>query len=109
MPPTIGESIDVMLQRANASLKELPDVQGRAVCGLTGEELASFGDELDLLIVGSRGYGPMRRLVLGSTCDYLERHARCSLLVLPRGADTSHDEDTSDREAQVGSGVVSPR
>jgi hypothetical protein len=42
--------------------------------------------QLDILVVGSRGYGPVRRLVLGSTADYLERHARCSLLVLPRAA-----------------------
>ena len=54
--------------------------------GLTGEELAAFGDEVQLLVVGSRGYGPMKRLILGSTSDYLERHARCSLLVLPRSA-----------------------
>ena len=84
--PSIGESIDVMLQEANARMKALPDVEGRAVYGLTGEELAAFGDEVDLLVVGSRGYGPVRRLVLGSTSDYLERHARCSLLVLPRAA-----------------------
>jgi nucleotide-binding universal stress UspA family protein len=37
--------------------------------------------------MGSRGYGPLRRLMLGSTSDYLERHARSSLLVLPREAD----------------------
>ena len=30
-----------------------------------------FGDGVDLLIVGSRGYGPVKRLVLGSTSDYL--------------------------------------
>jgi nucleotide-binding universal stress UspA family protein len=59
-------------------------VEGHAVYGLTGEELAAFGDSVDLLVVGSRNYGPVRRLVLGSTSDYLERHARCSLLVLPR-------------------------
>jgi nucleotide-binding universal stress UspA family protein len=39
---------------------------------------------VDVLVVGSRGYGPLKRLVLGSTSDYLERHARSSLLVLPR-------------------------
>ena len=67
---------------------ELPGVDGRAVLGLTGEELAAFGEEVDILVVGSRSHGPLRRLVLGSTSDYLERHARCSLLVLPRpGAD----------------------
>jgi nucleotide-binding universal stress UspA family protein len=82
--PAFGESIDMMLQDANSRMKELPGVEGRAVYGLAGEELAAFGDEVDLLIVGSRGYGPVKRLVLGSTSDYLERHARCSLLVLPR-------------------------
>jgi nucleotide-binding universal stress UspA family protein len=56
------------------------------VYGLTGEELAAFGDQVDILVVGSRGYGPIRRLVLGSTAAHLERHARCSLLVLPRSA-----------------------
>jgi nucleotide-binding universal stress UspA family protein len=85
IPPAIGESIDVM-QEATDRLQALPDVEARAVYGLTGEELAEFGDEVDLLMAGSRGYGPLKRLVLGSTSDYLERHARCSLLVLPRGA-----------------------
>ncbi len=84
MPPAIGESIDLMTQEANSRMKELADVEGHAVYGLAGEELAAFGDQVDLLVVGSRGYGPVKRLVLGSTSDYLERHARCSLLVLPR-------------------------
>ena len=88
VPPSIGESIDMMLQEASARLEQLPGVDGRAVYGLIGEELAAFGDEVDVLVVGSRGYGPVRRLVVGSTSDYLERHARCSLLVLPR-ADTA--------------------
>ncbi len=67
-------------------MRELAGADGRAVYGLAGEELAAFGDELDILVVGSRGYGPVRRLVLGSTSAYLEHHARCSLLVLPRAA-----------------------
>ena len=83
----IVESIDEVLEQANRRLSELRDVQARAVYGLVaGEELAKFGDELDLLIVGSRSYGPIKRLMIGSTSDYLERHARCSLLVLPRPA-----------------------
>ena len=51
------------------------------------EELAAFGDRVDLLVVGSRGYGPVRRLVLGSTSGELARDARCALLVLPRASD----------------------
>jgi nucleotide-binding universal stress UspA family protein len=86
VPVLAGESLDVELQLATSRLRALPDVQASAVYGLTGEERAEFGDELDLLVVGSRGYGPVKRLVLGSTSNYLERHARCSLLVLPRQA-----------------------
>ena len=86
MPPAIGESVEVILTEATARMHGLEGVEGRAVYGLTGEELASFGNGLDLLVVGSRGYGPVRRLVLGSTTDFLERNARCSLLVLPRVA-----------------------
>ncbi|MGD0454042.1 MAG: universal stress protein [Solirubrobacteraceae bacterium] len=84
VPPALGESMDEMLQQARGRMKGLSDVDGRAVYGLAGEELARFGEEVDVLVTGSRGYGPVRRLVLGSTSDYLQRHARCPLLVLPR-------------------------
>ncbi len=89
MSPAVGEEIDTVMQEANERMRALDGAEGRAVYGLTGEELAAFSDELDLLVVGSRSYGPVKRLVLGSTSDYLERHARCSLLVLPRSA--AHD------------------
>ena len=60
--------------------------------GYPGEELAVFSASLDLLVVGSRSYGPVRRLVLGSTSQYLERYARCSLLVMPRTSLTAAGE-----------------
>jgi nucleotide-binding universal stress UspA family protein len=86
MAPAIGDSVDLMIAEANARLSKLPGVEGHAVYGLSGEELAAFSKDVDLLVVGSRSYGPVKRLVLGSTSDYLERHARSSLLVLPRPA-----------------------
>jgi nucleotide-binding universal stress UspA family protein len=99
MPPAIGESVDVLLTEATARMHGLEGVDGRAVYGLTGEELAAFGNGLDLLVVGSRGYGPVRRLVLGSTSDFLERNARCSLLVLPRAAAKAVEDATAARQA----------
>jgi nucleotide-binding universal stress UspA family protein len=101
VPPAIGESIDTFLQEGNRRLEELPGVEGHAVYGLTGEELAAFGDRVDILVVGSRGYGPIRRLVLGSTAAYLERHARCSLLVLPRIAISPGEDSTASGELQA--------
>lgn len=97
--PAIGDTIDALLKEASARMQQLSGVEGRAAYGLTGEELAAFSDEVDLLVVGSRSYGPAKRLVLGSTSNYLERHARCSLLVLPRLASPGGDAADSQRFA----------
>ena len=40
----------------------------------------------DLLIVGTRGNGPMRRAVLGSVANHLLRTVECDVLVVPRGS-----------------------
>ncbi len=84
IPPLLGDSMNELLQEAQGRMSALPDVKGSAVYGLTGEELAAFSEEVNLLVVGSRSYGPVKRLVVGSTSNHLERHARCSLLVLRR-------------------------
>ena len=81
-----GGGIDEMVKQADAQMKALPGVEGHAEYGLAGEELSAFSGEVDLLIVGSRNYGPARRLMVGSTSHHLTRHARGPLLVLPRGS-----------------------
>jgi len=48
--------------------------------------LAEASAPLDLLVTGSRGYGPVRMVLLGSVSHWLARIAGCPLLVLPRGA-----------------------
>jgi nucleotide-binding universal stress UspA family protein len=84
MPSNWGELVEDDRKAAEQRLATLEHVDGRAVYGLPGEELAAFGDRVDVLVVGSRNYGPLRRLVLGSTSHGLARHARCALLVTPR-------------------------
>jgi nucleotide-binding universal stress UspA family protein len=98
-PPAVGESVDAMLEDARSEIESLEGVQGRAVYGLPGEELAAFGEEVDLLVVGSRNYGPVKRLMLGSTSNHLQRHALCSLLVLPRSAAPSTAPEAGGTEA----------
>jgi nucleotide-binding universal stress UspA family protein len=67
------------------------DVAHEVLIGTAWRELASRSEDLDLLVVGTRSYGPARRLLLGSTSTRLARHAACPLLVTPRGADaTAH-------------------
>ena len=49
--------------------------------------LAEESEELDLLFVGSRGYGPLRAVVLGGVAGRLVREAACPVIVLPRTAE----------------------
>jgi nucleotide-binding universal stress UspA family protein len=55
---------------------------GRAV-----DVLEEQSSELDLLVMGSRGYGPQRAVLLGSVSGALIRRAACPVVVVPRGAD----------------------
>ena len=84
--PIAGAMRDVpTLERAaRDSLRQFEGVEGRVAVGTAAGELAAFGDELDLLVVGSRRHGPLRRLILGSTSVQLTREARCALLIIPR-------------------------
>jgi nucleotide-binding universal stress UspA family protein len=43
--------------------------------------------DLDLLVVGSRGYGPVRHALLGSVTMELLKRAACPVLVVPRASD----------------------
>jgi nucleotide-binding universal stress UspA family protein len=100
-----GGGIDEIVKSADAEMKALPGVEGRAEYGLAGEELAAFSGEVDLLIVGSRNYGPARRLMVGSTSNHLQRHARGPLLILPRG--TAHAKPADQPGGQAASAAVS--
>ena len=52
----------------------------------------TFADELeaDLIVVGSRGLGRIRRTIAGSVSESVFRHARCPVMVVrPRGTPPS--------------------
>jgi hypothetical protein len=38
-------------------------------------------------VCGSRGYGPLRAVLLGGVTHELVRPARCPVLIVPRGTD----------------------
>jgi nucleotide-binding universal stress UspA family protein len=67
-------------------LSALEGVEPHAAFGYPAEELSLYSASLGLLLVGSRSYGPMGRLLHGSTAQKLTRTARCPLLVITRAA-----------------------
>lgn len=71
------EMIDAHAPRAHA---QLTVVEGEPV-----ERLAAASRELDLLVLGSRRYGPLRRVLLGSVSSHLIDRVHCPLVIVPRG------------------------
>ena len=102
----LGDTIEQMVKEGERRIAEIPGVTGKAVYGPPDAELEAFSDEVDLLAVGSRSYGPVKRLVLGSTANYLARHAGCSLLVLPRGINRQDVPPSAAAEHERAAGVA---
>lgn len=74
----------------------LEDAAGRVPEGIAGHAHLVRGDiamqleeeskRLDLLMLGSRGYGPVRATLIGSVSRHAVNSARCPVLITPRGA-----------------------
>jgi nucleotide-binding universal stress UspA family protein len=62
-------------------------MEGSFLEGPPGEVLAKESAELDLLVTGSRGYGPRAAVLLGSTTHALMRSATCPGLITPRSVE----------------------
>jgi nucleotide-binding universal stress UspA family protein len=75
-----------VLEEANDRAGSELSVNQLLLRGDPAEALASAADDLDLLVLGSRGYGPLGRALLGGVSGKLMRLAPCPVLVIPRGA-----------------------
>jgi nucleotide-binding universal stress UspA family protein len=90
---TIEEIMRERLTEAKETIPEGIDVDATLVSGDPVEALVKVADAPGtLLLVGSRGYGPLRRVLLGSVSTPLVRSAPCPLIIAPRGM-----HDTAER------------
>jgi nucleotide-binding universal stress UspA family protein len=46
--------------------------------------LDELSDDVDLIVIGSRRWGPLTRVLLGGTGESLMHGSRCSVMVVPR-------------------------
>lgn len=84
--PAIPPEAGPIVTRAVKSVDERLAATGRALGGQPGPALAEACEEIgaDLLVAGSRGYGPLARVFLGSVSTQLMHKAPCPVLVVPR-------------------------
>ena len=94
----VADAINRLVEDARERIAALGGVEAHASYGIPAEELSLYSASLDLLVVGSRGYGPVCRIVHGSVSQQLARTVRCPLLVLPRAGRTGEQE--LDRSAE---------
>jgi nucleotide-binding universal stress UspA family protein len=83
--------VDALLRGGEALLErileeeELADATRRVVPGFPADRLADLGDEesAEVIVVGSRGRGPVKAALLGSVSTALIGVARRPVLVVP--------------------------
>ena len=73
------------LDRAVEHLPATVAAEGEVLDGRPAEMLAEASGDLDLLVIGSRGYGALRATLVGSVAHELATRARCPLMLVPRG------------------------
>jgi nucleotide-binding universal stress UspA family protein len=73
------------LNEVVASLPPGIDAKTVRLTGPPAEMLADCSAKLDLLLTGSRGYGPLRSVLVGGVSGRLMRSAHCPVIIVPRG------------------------
>jgi len=76
-------------ERIEEEVRKIREVGGEvakahARFGKADKEIVHLSEELhaDLVILGSRGFDPIRRAVMGSLSDSVVRYAHCPVLVV---------------------------
>jgi len=83
---TARDSYRLDLDAAIAGLPTGLHAGGEVLTGPVVDVLAELDeDDVDVLFCGSRGYGPVRRILLGGVSSRLVRKARSPVIVVPRG------------------------
>jgi nucleotide-binding universal stress UspA family protein len=81
---TARAALDGAVTDATADLGSDVEVDAEVLNGQPAELLDVLSAQVDLMVCGSRGWGAIRRVALGSTSDRLIHHAACPVLVTPR-------------------------
>ena len=84
-----AEAERVLAERIGHLSASLHNVEGTVQVGRPADRLIAATETVDVMVVGSRGYGPLKAVLLGGVSGQLIRSAACPVIVVPRGAHTN--------------------
>jgi len=80
------DEIDIALGKLAADSRP-PEVSVLAVAGLPAEEILGVAKDADMIVLGTRGAGGFKKLLMGSVSVAVTHHARCPVVVIPADDD----------------------
>jgi nucleotide-binding universal stress UspA family protein len=86
---SVGHAAEHSLAQLEAALADVTDglgIESEVLVGEPADALVRVSADLDLLVMGSRGYGPRLGVLLGSVSRQVTMKAECPVLVVPRGS-----------------------
>jgi nucleotide-binding universal stress UspA family protein len=99
------ETAATTLDHAVAAAGSEIEIDARVAGGEVADAVARESADADLLVIGSRGYGPLRRVVLGSSTGKILHAATCPVLVVPRRT----AEELDDAVEPFGAATLGPQ
>lgn len=101
----VGDSVHRVAEQALTHPDGAPAGGARGVArgarGLASRVLIAASRAVDLVVLGSRGYGPVRAVLLGGVSGQVVREAACPVIVVPDGGERPEAVLVGEREGTV--------
>ncbi|MFC2068297.1 universal stress protein [Chloroflexota bacterium] len=79
-----GEAVEYLKRIAEPLLEKGINVECVILPGVVGETITNYGQEngFELVAIAAHGHGGLRRLVIGSTADFVLHHSSLPILIV---------------------------
>ncbi|MBB5335741.1 universal stress protein [Pectinatus brassicae] len=84
IPDDIDAQGKEVLEKAKGIIGDLPNTDYELRVGDPAKIILSYSKDknMDLIVMGSRGLGAIKQIIMGSVSQYLATHAECPVLVV---------------------------